>query len=75
MGYGRRQEEWIRWAKWFSIYSEAHGVKKNPNSFLPPDLKVKEAKPEMPPKMTIRQLAAMQGHPIGGDNGSRVSGH
>jgi len=70
MDRGGRRRAWSHWGLWFSIYGAAHGVERAPNFYLPLDLKFKQEKAEPMPKISLRQLAAVQGHHFGSDNGS-----
>ena len=69
MAFGRRSEAWSRWGKWLHMYGQAHGVKEGLNFYLPPDLKIKVEKAAPAAKISLRQLAEMQGHRFEGQYG------
>jgi hypothetical protein len=70
MARGRRREEWSYRSLWLSMYSAAHGVERTPDYYLPDDLKNKQEKRVPAQKISLRQLAAAQGHRFEDDNGS-----
>jgi len=62
MGRARRRLESNYWSTFLAMYSSVHGVERTRNFFLPDDLKDKIEKSAPVAKISLRQLAAAQGH-------------
>jgi hypothetical protein len=78
MARGRIGDKLGRWSEWMSLYAEAHRDKEacktpfTPNFFLPPAFKRLAVKTEPDHRISLRQLAAAQGHHFGGEDDGRV---